>query len=105
MCPAENCWACASEILKTTLSVSKDFDLVILALGPTATVLANDLAMNGIQALDLGHLDIEYEWFLQKAKIKNTVTGKYTNEAKNGNAVHSAREDSSFDSQVICKIN
>ena len=37
--------------------------LFILALGPMATVLAYDLARLGYRALDLGHIDIEYEWF------------------------------------------
>lgn len=105
LCPAENCWASYSQILETTLSHAQDSDLVILALGPTATVLAHDLAAHGVWALDLGHLDIEYEWFLQRASRKTAVSGKYVNEAKNGSKVRqTVREDFLFESQVICKI-
>ena len=56
-------------------------DLLILALGPTATVMANDLSKEGYQALDLGHIDIEYEWWKMGATKKVPVPGKFCNEA------------------------
>lgn len=104
LCPAENCWSCVSEILKTTLTVSDNFDLVILALGPTATVLANDLAEHNIQALELGHLDIEYEWFLQRASFKSLVKGKYVNEVHGGSNLDEVREDSKFNAEILFRI-
>jgi hypothetical protein len=57
--------------------------LVLVALGPTATILAYDLALKGYQCIDIGHLDIEYEWFINKIDIdkKTPVKGKYVNEA------------------------
>ena len=42
-------------------------NLLLLAIGPTATILSYDLSRLGFQALDVGHIDIEYEWFLNKA--------------------------------------
>ena len=48
------------KIFNTITQHSKD-TLVLLSLGPTATVLAWDLSLEGYQALDLGHL-----WFLHK---------------------------------------
>mgnify|MGYP000559128844 CR=1 FL=1 len=42
--------------------------LILLSFGITATVLAYELAKLGYQAIDLGHLDIEYEWFRMGAK-------------------------------------
>lgn len=54
--------------------------LVLLALGPTATVLAYELAQCGYRAIDIGHLDIEYEWFLKKANGKTAVDGKSVGE-------------------------
>ena len=45
----------------------------IIALGPTATILAYDLANAGYRALDLGHIDIEYEWVLMGAKKKVAI--------------------------------
>ena len=58
--------------------------IILLALGPTATCLAYFLSNHGYQALDLGHLDIEYEWYLRKAKRKVIVNDKYTNEVDGG---------------------
>ena len=59
-------------------------ELVILVLGPTATILASKLSANGIQALDLGHIDVEYEWFLSRAKQKQLIPGKFLNEVVGG---------------------
>ena len=53
--------------------------LILVALGQTATVLSYDLAKLGYWAIDIGHVDIEYEWFLRGAKDKLPVAGKYVN--------------------------
>ena len=53
-----------------------------MALGPTAKVLVNDLTEDGFQALDLGHIDIEYSWWKMKATQKIPIRGKYNNEAR-----------------------
>lgn len=36
----------------------------------------------GIQTVDIGHLDVEYNWYKMKAKEKIPVPGKYVNESK-----------------------
>nr|WP_256218532.1 GT-D fold domain-containing glycosyltransferase [Bacillus sp. MUM 116] len=59
-----------------------------MAFGPTATVLSFDLANCGYQAIDIGYIDIEYEWFLQKAEEKSPVKNKYIGEVPNGTNVH-----------------
>ena len=77
--------------------------LLLLALGPTATVLAHDLAMEGVQALDIGHIDIEYEWYRTGATSKTVVAGKVTQEA------HAAGEDvlaqdGAYLAQIIARV-
>ena len=47
--------------------------------------MVSDLAREGYRALDIGNLDLEYEWFLRRAadKIeirKNSVMGKTADE-------------------------
>lgn len=80
LCPAENAFSSYEKILATVREyVAKD-KLVLIALGPTATVLAYDLSISGYQAIDLGHLDIEYEWFKRGATEKCAIDGKYVNE-------------------------
>lgn len=77
--PAENAFSRYDEILECCLSQSRDA-LFLLALGPTATVLAYDLCKAGYQAVDLGHVDLEYEWFLRGEGKRTLVPGKYNNE-------------------------
>jgi glycosyltransferase family protein len=79
-------------------------ELVILALGPTATVLAADLADRNIQALDIGHIDIEYEWFLNCATTKEAVKGKFTNENADGRNFTECN-DAKYLSQIITRVN
>ena len=57
-------------ILKEALKTNKD-DLIIIVLGPTATVLAYDLAKQGYQALDLGHIAKNYDWYKRGKKGTN----------------------------------
>lgn len=56
-------------------------ELVLIALGMTATVLAYDLQTKyNIRALDIGHLDIEYEWFIRGSCERMRIQGKHTAE-------------------------
>lgn len=107
ICPSRDAFAHYDDILKTTVSVAANDSLFILALGPTATVLAYDLCKMGLQALDLGHIDIEYEWFRMRATSKVPITGKFTNEAylerHASTEVIGVISDSSYESQIIAR--
>ena len=88
LCPPKDAWSKYDEILSTikeTIPIEKNSSnnppLIICALGMTATILAYDLANLGYQAIDLGHIDIEYEWLRMHATSKVPVPGKFTNEA------------------------
>ena len=83
-------------------NVGKD-KLVLLCLGMTATVLAYDLAKLGYWALDIGHLDIEYEWFLSGRLDRFAIKGKFTSEAVNGRSVKECN-DPVYKAQIICEI-
>ena len=54
------------EILAACREYSKDY-LFIVSLGVTAKFLVEKLLKDGYRALDMGNLDMEYEWFLQNA--------------------------------------
>lgn len=60
--PNKHCFSVYDELLARLLRYEKDV-LMILMCGPTATVLAADLAEKGFQALDLGHLAKAYDWY------------------------------------------
>lgn len=98
ICPSENAFSKYDEILEFALTLSKK-NIYILALGPTATVLSYDLAKNGYRALDLGHIDIEYEWFLREDS-NSRIEYKYVNEIKDGDKVEDISSDD-YQSQII----
>lgn len=79
--PVTNAFEKYYVILECIKSFADTSTLILMAIGPTATVLAYDLAGLGYQAIDTGHLDIEYEWYREKAKSKIAIMGKYVNEA------------------------
>jgi glycosyltransferase family protein len=69
LCPAINAFNVYEKIISQAKKIDKS-NLILLALGPTSSVLAYDLYKIGYQVIDVGHIDIEYEWFLRKAKKK-----------------------------------
>lgn len=81
--PSKNAYTKLEKIFEYVSNEIGRDELLLLALGPTATVLAAKLSKIGYQALDVGHIDIEYEWYLQGAKSKIPVKNKYVNEASN----------------------
>ena len=79
--------------------------LILIALGPTATVLSYDLALIGYWAIDIGHVDLEYEWMKNGALQQEKVKGKYVNEVIDGNQVESEfYGKKEYEEQIICKI-
>lgn len=78
--------------------------IFIVALGPAAKIIAYELS-NQFKTLDLGHLDIEYEWYLRKMKEGGSVPNKYVNEAKvNFDSESEPFDPSLYESQIIAKF-
>lgn len=101
LCPSVNAFSRYPEILEAAKAYGKK-RLLLLALGPTATVLAYDLALSAYQALDVGHVDIEYEWFLRGATEKIAIPGKYTQEAHG--EILLPEDDADYLSQIVMRI-
>lgn len=87
ICPSTNAFTKYGEILNASKKYGEN-KLVIIALGPAATILAHDLAKENYWALDLGHIDIEYSWFLQNAHRKVVVKGKKSAEVSSGESFY-----------------
>lgn len=103
LCPPTNAFDKYDEILNgISVNVSHD-NLLILALGHTATVLAYDLARLDYQAIDLGHIDIEYEWMKMHAEEKTLIKNKYVNEVDGGDIVTDC-DDADYLNQIILRI-
>lgn len=101
LCPNTQAFSFYDQLLAETLKYDHNI-LVLIALGPTATVLAADLSRYGYQAIDIGHLDIEYEWFLQRAQCKVPIENKFVNEAGAGLGVGDCY-DSKYLSEIVCR--
>lgn len=91
------------EIILNEIVKNYHDELVLISAGPTAKVLVYDLNKLGIQAIDTGHLDIEYEWFLQSVETKTAIFGKYTAEVEGGSDIDCAN-DELYVSQIAKKI-
>jgi glycosyltransferase family protein len=103
ICPSKNAFEKYKEIYNECKKIDKN-TLFLIALGPTATVLAGDLAKLGYQALDIGHSDIEYEWFKVGAKQKQEVFGKEVNESLQLNKDFKVLEDDKYGKSIIARI-
>jgi len=100
--PNKNAFDKFDEIIQfTRQNVAKE-SLVLLALGPTATCLAVELNNCGFQAIDVGHVDVEYEWMRMSAAEKVTIQNKNVNEL---NLIGDSRvDDDAYHSQVIASF-
>ncbi len=103
ICPEKDAFEIYDEILKEISKIDKN-KLILLALGPTATVLAYDLYKMGYRAIDIGHVDIEYEWFLRKAKEKIKIDTKYVTEVKDGENDIKDIEDKKYEKEIISNL-
>lgn len=106
LCPSKSAFDRYDEILKTAKEVIplNGHALILLALGMTATVLASDLSRAGYQAIDIGHLDVEYEWMRVGAKTKVAIPTRFVNEANNYDEVRDCR-DEEYSYQIIKTID
>ena len=67
--------------------------------------MAYDLYKAGYIAIDIGHVDIEYEWFLRKATEKIRIENKYVTEVKNGRSNIIDIKDEKYYKEIIAKIH
>lgn len=101
--PAKNAFDKYSEILCEAKKQPKG-TVFIVALGPAAKLLVADLCAD-YRVYDLGHLDIEYEWFLRNVKTRVSIPNKYVNETKNRFVEDiNAFDNVTYESQIIAKI-
>lgn len=72
ICPPSNAFDVYDTILEECEKVSKE-KLILVSLGVTAKMLTEDLFLKGYRVIDIGNLDMEYEWYLKKAGDKMGV--------------------------------
>jgi len=97
--PLKNAFDKYNEIISSFDGINKN-TLILLALGPTATVLAYDLCKEGYQAVDIGDINEEYESLLRKE-----TPFELKSMGHNVNMKHSSNpDDPEYKKQIIKKI-
>jgi glycosyltransferase family protein len=97
LCPTSNAFDIYDKILMEVIKSDKS-NLILIALGPTATVMAFDLFQCGFQAIDLGHIGSEYFSYLKE--IKGVDFQKAYGATKNFEMV-----DNKYKSEILINCN
>lgn len=107
LCPPIDAYNRYTEILTAVKDCynKADNSIVLIALGPVATILAYDLCKVGIQSIDTGHLDIEYEWFLKNSPLKINIPNKAVNEYHNGGLNVTEDITDNYKKQIVLKLD
>lgn len=68
-------------------------------------MLATDL-YNIAQIIDIGHIDVEYEWYLMGATKKTAIPNKYVNEVQEGRIQQSSQQEQEADylTQIVLRV-
>ncbi|MFS1664257.1 SP_1767 family glycosyltransferase [Streptococcus sp. zg-JUN1979] len=102
ICPSKNAYDKLDDIYELVKKEAQG-RLVLVMLGPTAKVLVKRLSLDGIQALDIGHIDSEYEWYQMGATHKVKLAHKHTAEFNYDEHIDLA-EDETYQSEIIAEI-
>ena len=102
ICPSRNAYS-KLEAIKQAVREQADNRLILTMLGPTAKVLVYDLVQEGYRALDIGHIDSEYEWFQMGASHKVKLSHKHTAEHNFDQDIE-FRDDQAYDSQIVANL-
>lgn len=104
ICPERNAFDIYNKIIECSLKFDKK-TLILIALGPTASLLAFDLYKFNYQVIDIGHVDIEYELYLRKANGMIKIPNKYVSEVPGGNKNISNITDKIYYDQIAFNLN
>lgn len=70
--PSEQAYAKVDEIFGFCKEYAKD-RLFLISLGVAAKFLTEKLFLEGYRVIDIGNLDMEYEWFLRRSENKEKI--------------------------------
>lgn len=68
--PSRSCYTVYDRILEAARRLEEQNVLFLVSIGAASKVLVYDLVQDGCRALDIGNLDMEYEWSLHGASGK-----------------------------------
>ncbi|MDE5937575.1 MAG: GT-D fold domain-containing protein [Lachnospiraceae bacterium] len=101
LCPTFNAYSKYDEILACGKKVDKGC-LILMVLGPAGKVLAYDLVQEGYQVVDIGQIDMDYDWYLAGAGFKVPNPNKYVSQLP-PSAVNEITDDA-YREQILFRI-
>ncbi|MCI9305257.1 MAG: SP_1767 family glycosyltransferase [Lachnospiraceae bacterium] len=104
ICPSRNAYSKYEVILDTVRKHGMD-KLILIMLGPTAKVLAYDLALEGYWAVDIGHIDSEYEWYKMGAVDKIRIGHKHTAESEFADEHITLQNDDTYAREIVAMLS
>ena len=102
ICPSHHAFSKVDVIQQAILDHAEG-RLILLMLGPTAKILAYRLSRLGYRALDLGHIDSEYEWMQMGAETKVQLKHKHTAEFNFDQGIEFI-EDENYNNQIVVDL-
>ena len=105
LCPSVNAYDKIEDIRQAIYKYVRKDELILGALGPTASILASELSYEGYQFVDIGHIDIEYMWYLKHSILRDSIPGKYVNESKDKISANIYDNDPDYINSIIVRIN
>ena len=101
LAPTQNAFDKYDEILRAILKIEKD-SLILVILGAAAKLLVYDLTKRGYQAVDLGQIDMDYEWYLAGEGHKVPIPNKYVSQLPPAEILDFTDEE--YRDQIIMQI-
>ena len=103
ICPSHHAFSKVDAIQQAILDHAQG-RLILLMLGPTAKILSYRLSRLGYRALDLGHIDPEYEWMKMGAETRVQLKHKHTAEFNFDQGIEFI-EDEDYNSQIVADLS
>lgn len=101
LAPTKGAFDVYEKILEASLKIEKSA-LVLIVLGPAGKVLAYDLIRAGFQVVDIGQIDMDYEWFKAGLGEKIPIPNKYVSQLPPTQVQDI--DDIEYSQQIIIKI-
>ena len=85
ICPPKDAYGALSEITEACVQYGTD-RMFLLSIGVAAKFLTMELFRRGYRVLDIGNMDLEYEWYVRRAErkmplAKHDIVGEEANRA------------------------
>lgn len=79
LAPTQNAYSIYNKILSEAIKLNKEA-LILTVLGPAGKILTYDMVQAGYQVVDIGQIDMDYEWYKAGRGTKVPIPNKYVSQ-------------------------